>query len=272
VLRALGIVALVAAAAYIVTPATAGGHDARCFAFNTRFATPALALGLILLALTIAKARSGTLLSVLALSATLALTVRPEHGAVALGGALVLVATACIVGARVGRFLPQRGKVAVAAALAIVATVVGSHERSVYASTRYANAAFSDPVAPIADRLRRVRHARIATTGLSETYPLYGADLSNRVDNPARLRRTRFLPYTTCRSWLLALHRGRYDYVVTASESAAPAPQAAWTRRYPGARELLASAPDATSRGARWSWQLFALEPGRSVNASAACR
>ena len=50
----LGAVALLSAAAYVVTPATAGGAAARCFAYNTRFGAPAVAIALLGLALALA--------------------------------------------------------------------------------------------------------------------------------------------------------------------------------------------------------------------------
>jgi hypothetical protein len=116
-----------------------------------------------------------------------------------------------------------------------------------------------------------VRDARIAVVGIVEDYPLYGSDLSNRVDYLARRDEARFLPYSSCRGWLLELHKGRYDYVVTARESLADSPAAGWTRRYPGAQQLLASAPGATHRGSHWTWELFRLDPTRRVDPAAAC-
>ena len=270
-MRGLAIVALVTAAAYLVTPATAGGPGADCFAFNTRFATPALALGLILLPLACAKLRHGPLLSVLALAITLGLTVHPSHALAPLAGAVVFFVLVgyLTIGARVT--LPRFARVALVVALALVVLLGGRHEQRAYARIHYATTAFSEPVAAIADRLRGVHNARIAVEGLSENYPLTGFDLSNRVEYPARRDEARFLPYSSCRSWLLALRKGRYDYVVTARESTANAPAAAWTARYPGVRELLASAPGTTHRGNPWTWQLFKLDPTRHVDPEAAC-
>jgi hypothetical protein len=271
-IRGLAVVALVGAAAYLFTPATAGGHEARCFSFNTRFATPPLALGLILLPITLAARRFGPLLSVLALAFTLALTVHPSHELAPLAGAVALLVAAYFFGTGAQRALPRIANVALVVAVALLAVLGGRHEQQAYAHGRYAAATFSDPVAPIAARLLHVHDARIAVIGLSENYPLYGSDLSNRVRYPARRDAARFLPYSTCGGWLLALADGHYDYVVTARESTGDSPAAAWTRRYLGARELLASAPGETHRGAHWTWQLFRLDPARRVDPEAACR
>jgi hypothetical protein len=271
-IRGLAVVALVGAAAYLVTPATAGGHEARCFAFNTRFATPPLALGLILLPIALAARRFGPLLSVLALAFTLALTVDPSRELAPLLGTVALLAVAWFLSTGAHSALPRIANVALIVAIALLAVLGGRHEQQAYAHGRYVAATFSDPVAPIAARLLHVHDARIAVIGLSENYPLYGSDLSNRVRYPARRDGARFLPYSTCRGWLLALADGHYDYVVTARESTRASPAAAWTRHHPGARELLTSTPGETHRGAHWTWQLFRLDPVERVDPEAACR
>jgi hypothetical protein len=271
-IRGLAVVALVGAVAYVFTPATAGGHEARCFSFNTRFATPPLALGLILLPITLATRRFGPLLSVLALAFTLALTLHPSHELAPLVGVAALLVAVYVFGTGAHQTLPRVAKVALVAAVAFLAVLGGRDEQQAYARGRYVAATFSDPVAPIAARLLHVHDARIAVIGLSENYPLYGSDLSNRVRYPARRDAARFLPYSTCRGWLLALADGHYNYVVTARESRGNSPAAAWTRHFPGARELLASTPGEMNRGAHWTWHLFQLDPARPVDPGATCR
>jgi hypothetical protein len=270
-IRSLGAVTVVAAAAYLVTPATAGGHDARCFSFNTRFATPAVALGLILLPLALAPLKHGSLLSVIALGVTLVLTVHPARGAAAVVVACALVAAVLYLGTGAGRAVPATVNAALVVAVAAAALVLARHEQQLYAAGRYGAVPYSDPVAQIVHRLRFVRSSRIAYVGLSEAYPLYGADLTNRVDDLARRRRARYVAYSTCRSWLDALRAGRYRYVVTAHESTADSPAAGWTRRDAGARMVLASPPHLFHRGSYWTWQLFELDPERTFAPANAC-
>lgn len=271
-LRGLGVVTVVAAAAYLFTPATAGGHDARCFSFNTRFATPALALGLMLFALALAAlTRHGQLLSLLGLGTALLLTVHPGHSGAAILVACALTALTLYVATGAWHAMPATFNIALVTALAAAAVVAGRHEQQVYSAGRYGAVDFSDPVAPVAHRLRFVHRSRIAYVGLSEAYPLYGADLSNRVDYLARRERARYGLYSTCAGWVEALHAGRYRFVLTANESVHDSPATAWTRRYPGARELLHSPPRLVHRGARWTWQLFQLDPNRSVEPVSAC-
>jgi hypothetical protein len=269
--RGLAVVALVSGAAYLVTPATAGGDNAGCFAFNTRFAVPALALGMILLPLVLVRWQRGPLLAVLVFALTLVLTIRVPHDFQPVLVAVVLVAAVCIVGFGAWRTLPRPALAVVLVALGLLVTLTGWHEQRVYLRSRYAAPSFGQPIEAASRLLSRVHGARVAVTGFAENYPFYGSDLSNRVEYPARREGARFFPYSTCRDWLLALSRGQYSYVVTARGGRIDPAAAAWTRRYPGARELISSAPGKVRHGERWQWQLFQLDPSRHVNPKTAC-
>jgi hypothetical protein len=129
-----------------------------------------------------------------------------------------------------------------------------------------------EPVEPIYAALAGVTHARIAVAGFYETYPLYGGDSTNRVDYPSSRSGSSFTLRSDCSTWLLALSRGHYDYVVTALTGRSEPRAAAWTRRYPGARELLASPLGFVRHGSAWRWELFRLTRAASVNTEAACR
>ena len=182
-LRGLGFVALVTAAAYLFTPATAGGHDAGCFGFNTRFATPALALGLILLPLAFAADEARAT----ALRARACRHARAHRASLARARAarwrLVLVGAACLSPDTLR--LPASASRSIALVLVVAAGF--RHEQQVYTHRLYDAGAFNDPVAPIAHRLQDVHDARIAVVGLAENYPLYGARSleSSRVSGPS---------------------------------------------------------------------------------------
>jgi hypothetical protein len=270
--RGLAVVALVSGAAYLFTPATAGGGEARCFAFNTRFAVPALALGMILLPLILSRRRRfGALIAVLAIAATLVVSAHPSRDPSALLVAVVLAVGSWAAGLGILHGLRRSMWVVGCVATIVLVVAAGWHELQVYERNRYTTSSLAQPVEAIAAVVRHARDARIAVTGFAESYPFYGADLANRVDYPARRDGARFASYSTCRSWLRALSRGHYDYVVTARESTHEAIAAAWTRRYPGARELLESARGTERQGQPWRWQLFQLERDRQVNASRVC-
>ncbi len=271
VARGLAFVALVSGIAYLLTPATAGGDDARCFAFNTRFAVPALALGALALVLVLVQWRSGPLAAVLVFAVAIIFTVHVPLSPVPAVAAAVLVAGVSALAFVLRRDLPRAAFVATVAVAALLA-VAGWHEQRIYVRDRYAHLRFTQPIERIARFMLSVRNARIAVSGFAESYPFYGRDLSNRVDYPARRTSARFKTYSTCRSWLLALSRGRYDYVVTAVQSAHASPAERWTRADPGAMSVLASAPGTERLGEPWRWRLFRLQPRDRVDAEAACR
>lgn len=270
--RMIAIVAAVSVVAYALTPATAGGTGAGCFAYNTRLAVPALALAVIALSLVLARRGLHPLVAVTALLITLVAVVRVSLSAGAVAATVVLMlATAAVASGGVRRLSgPSRTVVLGLLGLAVVAG--GWKEQHDYLSSRYQQSALFEPVEPISRALDHAHHARIAVAGFQEVYPLYGSDLSDRVELPAaRGDGTRFAPYGTCRSWLGALRHGGYQYVVTARQSTREPAAARWTLRYPGARELLSSPPGTTRRGSPWRWELFRLLPVPRLDAVAAC-
>ena len=280
--RGLAVTAAVSAITYFLTPATAGGDDARCFAFNTRFALPALALGLILVPLVLTRVRFGPVAAVLAAMALLAVieysyvdtfadvvAVSFNPGQVMF--ALIVVAGVTTVALLAKRPLPRR--ILGIGILVVVAAVgaLGWHVQDVYLRDRYTEPRLSEPIEEIHALLKDVHHARIAVSGLYEIYPLLGGDLSNEVELPATRIDARFEPHATCPSWLAALAAGDYDYVITARQDVRESPAAAWTRRYPGVQSMVAVTPAAGRTGRKWSLQLFTLERGSRVDPATAC-
>jgi hypothetical protein len=270
----LAAAAAVSGAAYLVTPATAGGMRAVCFAANTRFAAPVLALALVVLPLAFAPLRRGPLAAVVVLAATMALTIHLSFTVKAVVATIALTGTALVIGLGAWRRIPRTASALTAAAVAAIAVFAWWHEERIYLQLRYTAGAtsFAQPIERIAAVLRGVHGARVAVSGFYENYPFFGLELSNTVVYPAIRSGARFYPYPTCAAWLRALRAGRYDYVVTAREGGGSPPrQAAWTRAAPGAIELAASAPGTRWRGEPWSWQLFRLDRAPGVNTREAC-
>lgn len=269
--RALAIVALTSGVAYVLTPASAGGAHAACFAFNSRFAAPALALGLVVLPLSFGRRGIPPILAVVAILIAIVVDAHVPWAPAPAAGAAVLVIGVIAVARGVWRSLPR---LAVATALVLIGliAVVGSwREQRVYLRDRYTQALLEEPVEPIYAVLRHAVQPRVAVSGLVETYPLYGLDSSNVVDLPVARVGARFAPYTTCRGWLTALQRGRYDYVVTAQQGTDDSPATAWTRLYPGAQEVIAAPPGYERRGVPWRWQLFRLSHTGPFNTAVRC-
>jgi hypothetical protein len=237
--RVLGAVTLLSAIAYIWTPATAGGqqaHSTSCFFYNTRFATPALTLGLLLVALASGKWRRPapmgiTVALVLLLATNVPFT--PERLAAALATGFLVIAIMHF-RLHMSRLMLAGAATAVTAAALAIGWRVQTH----FLEHRYpAGRWLPDPIGASYERLRTVSHARIAIAGFLAHYPLYGADLSNWIDFPAqRGPHGIFRRITNCQEWHDALAQGHYAFVVTENHFGnTPPPEAAWTRSYPAA-------------------------------------
>jgi hypothetical protein len=249
--RMLGAVALAALAAYLVTPETAAGPagDPSGFAFNLRYAAPALTLALAItpLAPVFGTPRRAAALA-LALVAVLIATVWqaplwPTHhvaGAIGVGAALLLVAAAV-------RLAPPRPAVLGTVALAVAVAIAGYPWQRHYLRGRYA---FQPGVSYLARTwalfrgVHKVRVGVVGTFGGFFSYPLFGADGSNRVQYVGqRGPHGSFTPIASCSRWRAALNRGRYQYVVTTPardpwhpKLLSASPETAWTASDPAAR------------------------------------
>ena len=137
--------------------------------------------------------------------------------------------------------------IAVAAAL-VAAIAIGYPVQRHYLRDRYANPTFAAPGLNAAFRWAdNISNARIATTSTRQ-YPLFGRDLSNRVQyigehNP----HGGFTAPTTCRRWRELLNEGHYDYVIASRDRIEPSKPpypttATWTEGV-GAEPILRKPP-----------------------------
>ncbi len=117
-----------------------------------------------------------------------------------------------------------------------------------YLRDRYASPAFTTPGLNAAfGWATPLSGARIATTSTRQ-YPLFGTDLSNRVEFVGEARpHGGFVAPTTCPAWRRLLDAGHYDFVVASRdrvEAGRPPypPQARWTEG-PNATAILAVPP-----------------------------
>lgn len=242
--RLLGAVGLVSVVAYVFTPRSADGVEGYplFFAFTLRYVTPALALGLVLLPADHALAplarrwwwAAGAFVL---LVVTLSPSGWPLSSPARAATLVVLVAGGAAAAVALSRQRAGRGAVAFALVAGVAILVAGWPIARHYLDTRYAD---RDAWA------RDLRDTRIAVVGEQRQYPLYGRDLSNRVEYiGVKGAHGAFLPVRDCRAWLAALARGAYAYVVvTPPQFPYPfgkrsEPEIAWSRADPALRPVV---------------------------------
>lgn len=263
--RMLGVVALLSGIAYLLTPLTAAGPPGNPTAFevNLRYASPALALGAVLLAIDPALSRDRprrALTAVLGFLLAVGLFSGGESvwdrdfllGAAILVVLVIAVPVGLALAPRIGA---NRGAVAAGAAVAVALAVgLGWVRSDAYLDERY-RAATAPPDFPagVGAALawfneERPSDARIAVVGGRpgfKQYVFYGDDLSNHVQYVADPGPNgAFVPITSCERWRQALNDGDYDYVVIGPDQrtqSEPPIEAEWTRADGGAKELVAA-------------------------------
>jgi hypothetical protein len=273
--RMVGAVAIVSAAAFLLTPQFLGLPGAPIFfVANVRYAAVPLVLGLVLLP-TVPVLRQGwgatALVGVLVLAlgftevdpgvwptgVKLHTFAPPIKGASALVG--VLLAGLIPLGAwcawrlreraRIAR-RPREQLVAVRALIPLVAVLaVGLIAGGGYALARaYSHHRYTQtqPLPAIYAWAQKQHHLRIGIIGLDLQYPLYGADETNYVQYiGAPAPHAGFQPITTCRAWRAAVDRGRYNWLLVTpfgfplGTAVNQAPEVAWTGSSPAATAVL---------------------------------
>lgn len=204
VFAVVGLVGFASTLAWLIAPTSASGPDGmpRGFESGLRYLTPALILGLALLP-----------------------AVLPERLRVAGMGyppnGRILKAPS-----QLARRLSERGVPHPGLALALIllaAAIIGYPIQHHYLKNRYANPTFTTPGLNAAFAWARgVNGARIATTSTRQ-YPLFGTDLSNRVQYLGLERpHGGFEAPRTCGQYRRLLDEGDYDYVVATRDRLEP--------------------------------------------------
>ena len=218
VLWVAGGAGLAAALAWLVAPASASGPEGMPHGFESglRYLAPALILGMALLPVT------------------------PP-----LRERLARLATRA---PRITWRAPAWVATAIVAVLVVLAVGIGYPVQRHYLQNRYSNPEFTTPGLNAAFKWAdTVTDARIATTSTRQ-YPLFGTDLSNRVDFiGSEQPHGGFTAPATCRIWREELNAGHYDYAVTSRDRIEPGkplypPTSRWTEA-PGATVILRKPP-----------------------------
>jgi hypothetical protein len=219
VLTVAAIAGLAVVLAWLVAPTSASGPDGMPHGFESglRYLAPALVLGLALLpAAPSLRPYSTRFMSYLLPHSGKNYDLNGGRGSD---------------GRRVHRWPLALGVLA-----ALVAAVgIGYPIQRDYLRDRYAHPSFAAPGLNSAFKWAQpVSGARIGTTGTRQ-YPLFGTDLSNRVEFVGERRdRGGFVAPESCRAWRRLVNEGDFDYVVATRdriEAGKPAypPAAAWT-------------------------------------------
>lgn len=266
--RSLGLAALAGVVAYAYTPLSAAGPegDPVTFATNLRWLAPFLALGVALLPLVPVRPRrvpavllTVALLAVGGANLDLGTWVDDSNLGPALLIALAVVATGLAAVAVARSRLPAYLAVAVAGLAAVALVVAYGPEADDYLGNRFRSGPPGSNLGAAFDWARDVRGARIALGGTSialDQYPLYGRDVSNDVFYLGREGpHGAFGPIDRCAAWRLAVDSNPVDYVVTAPDFNAGAPdspltspEGAWTGPGTGSVTVVRDGPVAVFR------------------------
>jgi hypothetical protein len=245
--RMLAAVVLVSAAAYLLTPLGASGPEGAPVGFrlNIRYLAPALALGLVLVALPppLVRDRLGDrarwwAVAAFAVFAVLTLVnvihlepIETERlpGSLLLAAVLVGLPAAVVLLARSGA--PRRAVLAAALVPLLAVAVVGRIAQEEYLDQRYSSRAPDYPrdeqpavelgqgLGAAYDWARVTEDLEIGlagTTGALFQYGLWGADSSNEVRYIGeRGDRGTFREFEQCADWVAAVNAGDYDFIVT---------------------------------------------------------
>jgi hypothetical protein len=261
--RVLALAAGAAGITYLFLPtgATAIGQGTSLFEVNLRYATPALAIGLVLAPIVLSRApgrrtlRAPGRVGLIApgLLALLLIT-QFEHALwptqTGRHAAAIAIVACAVAGLALARRVRERVSIRTwtIALLSMVVLGAGGAAYAVqrhYFDRRYHGPYTRDPALGAIFRwAQHVARARIALYGAVTQYPLYGARDSNRVDYLGEhTGEGGVRPISSCSAWRRALTRGRYDYLVLTPAPTGSIP-AAWTQSDAAATLALHPAPD----------------------------
>jgi hypothetical protein len=229
--RAAGLTGVAAALAWLIAPTSASGPDGIPHGFESglRYLAPALVLGMALLPIVLQSRLRGMDMGDL-----------PDRR---------ILKTPTSLGRRLsGREIPHGLLTTLGILAVIVAIAIGYPVQRHYLENRYANPTFAAPgLNAVFAATSQTSGERIATT-TTRQYPLFGIDLSNRVQFVGRHEpQGGFVAPISCREWRRLIDAGHYEYVVASRDRIEPGgppypPSARWTEG-PTAKLLLAVPP-----------------------------
>jgi hypothetical protein len=235
-LRVAGAVGLAAALAWLIAPTSASGPDGipRGFESGLRYLAPALIIGMSLLPIALSERVRG-------------------RGIGNLRDWRILKAPTSLGRRLSGRGVPHAPLLALAVFAAAVGIAIGYPVQRHYLENRYKSPTFAAPgLNAVFAATSQVSGERIATT-TTRQYPLFGTDLSNRVEYVGRHEpHGGFVAPASCREWRRLIDAGHYEYVIASRDRVEPGrppypASARWTEG-PEARVVLRKPPTVVFR------------------------
>lgn len=247
-IRGLGVTVVISFVAYLVTPTTALGERGEpvLFGANLRYLAPALIVGLVLMPVWASSRNLGWAAAAVSLAVVIATLPYGWQGNVLAAGVAGVVATA-VVAVMLHGAPPLQRTTRAAAAIALIGIVAaaGLFVQGEYLRRRFATDAYrSAPNRAAFAWAQSVDGATIGTSGFFLNYPLYGAELTNRVRYiGAHEPDGAFVDARTCSTWKDLVNRGRFDYVVTMPPFPGfpEPPMASWARSDDAVVDILRS-------------------------------
>jgi hypothetical protein len=230
-IRVAGAVGLAAALAWLIAPTSASGPDGmpRGFESGLRYLAPALILGMSLLPIAVSERVRGRGMGI------------PPNGR-------ILKVPASLGRHLSGRGIPHAPSGAIALVAVVICVAIGYPVQRHYLENRYRDPSFAAPgLNAVFAATSSVSGERIATTSTRQ-YPLFGTDLSNRVEFVGRHEpHGGFVAPASCRQWRRLIDAGDYEYVVASRDRIEPGvppypASARWTEG-PDARVILRRPP-----------------------------
>ena len=238
--RVVGVVTVVATAAYLITPTGALGSPNKPLLFqaNLRYVIPALVLTAVLAARSELGRRwprlfATTFLILLIIKLASHDSWLAPNRYVVSAVVLGCIAVPVILLAPVPR---HAGAVAVGAV--VLALAIGYPLNRSYLDRRYAPNVDGQPT--LYSALRSQTHVKVGVVGLPGIYPYLGPTYANEVSYVAHVGHDHaFLDYARCEGWRAAVVAGHYQFLVIETPPGnAPPPARAWTAANPAARPI----------------------------------
>ncbi|HVT66073.1 MAG TPA: hypothetical protein VHD81_13045 [Mycobacteriales bacterium] len=243
-LRLAAIVAVIATLVYLVTPTGAYGPAGHpyLFAYNVRYALPAVALSLVALGASRLSVRWPIVMSVVFALTLVVTLLGPRMWALGNGTRIAAVVAVVVCAVIVRLPVVQRHGAAVSVVALVVVAVAGYPATHRYLNDRYHGT--SDAKEALYGAMQGQSGVKVGVIGGTAVYPFLGVHYTNSAEYVGQtLAHHAFADYTSCPSWRAAVKSAGYDFVVVElGPNSPPPPALEWTSTDPAATQVFTNA------------------------------